>query len=115
MKNSPKNYFHLKSVINIGKAMEKRKKEQKEAIKSLQENYRIDLNGYEQKVNLWNRKLDDEGLKLVSKIRFKKLKSLELSCNEIININCLYRMNLPFLEYIDLSKTRDVYLDYKEE
>ena len=35
--------------------MEKRKKEQKEAIKSLQENYRIDLNGYEQKVNLWNR------------------------------------------------------------
>ena len=99
----PRNYFHLKSVINIGKAMGERIKEQKEAIKSLQENYRIDLNGYEQKVNLWNRKLDDEGLKLVSKIRFKKLKSLDLSCNEITNIKCLYRMNLPFLEYIDLS------------
>ena len=104
--NFPNNYYHLMSVINIGKSMGEKKKGQKEAKQSLRENYNIDLNGYENKINLWNRNLKDEGFKLISKIKFKKLKSIDLSDNNIKNIEYLYRMNLPFLEYLDLSNNQ---------
>ena len=34
---------------------------------------------------------------------FKQLKEIDVSCNEIKNIDCLYEMALPHLEYLDMS------------
>ena len=122
------NYFHIISLINLGKSfeeenkrdpkeidcmirgLEKKKKIQNEAIKSLQEQFKIDLNGEEIKLNLRKRNLGDEGLRLISKIQFKKLKSIDVSGNNITNIDPLNDMNLPDLEYLNMSENeiRDI-------
>ena len=119
--NFPDNYFHIKSLINVAKTideenkrdsrviecminrLEKSYKAQKEAIKSLQNEFNIDLTGNEKKLSLRNRKLGDKGLKLISKIIFKNLKEIDVSENNIINIESLNEMNLPHLEYLNMS------------
>ena len=115
------NYFHIQSLINLGKSIEEENardtkelrwminklenthKAQKDAIKTLQEEFEIDLTGEETKVSLYNRKLGDKGFKLLSLIKFTKLKDLNLAENGISNLEPLYNMNLPELEYINLS------------
>ena len=83
--------------------LEKSYKAQKEAIKSLQSEFNIDLNGNEKKLSLRKRKLGDKGLKLISKIIFKNLKEIDVSENNIKNIEPLNEMNLPHLEYLNMS------------
>jgi Leucine-rich repeat (LRR) protein len=113
--------LHIKSLINVAKTideenkrdsrviecmvnhLEKSYKAQKEAIKSLQNEFRIDLNGNEKKLSLRNRNLGDKGLKLISKIIFKNLKEIDVSENNIKNIEPLNEMNLPHLEYLNMS------------
>ena len=120
--NFQNNYFHIQSIINVGKSLEeenkrdakelecmissleKAHKAQKEAIESLQEKFLIDLNGDEEKLSLRNRELGDEGLRLISKIQFKRLKDIDVSGNNIRNIEPLNNMNLPHLEYINMSE-----------
>ena len=117
----PQNYFHIKSLINVAKTideenkrdsrviecminhLEKSYKAQKEAIKSLQDEFKIDLTGKEKKLSLRNRNLGDKGLKLISKIIFKNLKEIDVSGNKIKNIEPLNEMNLPHLEYLNMS------------
>ena len=117
----PDNYFHIKSLINVAKTideenkrdsrviecmvnrLEKSYKAQKEAIKSLQKEFRIGLTGKETKLSLRNRDLGDKGLKLISKIIFKNLKEIDVSENKIKNIEPLNEMNLPHLEYLNMS------------
>ena len=117
----PENYFHIKSLINVAKAideenkrdsrviecminhLEKSYKAQEEAIKLLQNKFNIDLNGNEKKLSLRNRNLGDNGLKLISKIIFKNLKEIDVSGNNIKNIEPLNEMNLPHLEYLNMS------------
>ena len=116
-----KNYFHIKSLINIGKtikkenerdskeldiiisSLEKSHKIQKEAIKALQEQFKIDLNGKEEKLSLRKRNLGDIGFKLISKILFINLKDIDVSENGIKDIEPLNNMNLPHLEYLNMS------------
>ena len=116
------NYFHIQSIINVGKfieeenkrdakelecmisGLEKAHKAQEEAIESLQQKFLIDLNGDEIKLSLRNRNLGDEGFKLISKIQFKRLKEIDVSKNNIQNIEPLNNMNLPHLEYINMSE-----------
>ena len=76
---------------------------QEEAIKSLKNKFKIDLNGNEKKLSLRNRNLGDKGLKLISKIIFKNLKEIDVSGNKIKNIEPLNEMNLPHLEYLNMS------------
>ena len=115
------NYFHIKSLINIGKTiesenqrdskeldimisgLEKIHKIQKEAIQSLQKEFTIDLNGKEFKLSLGDRKLGDNGFNLISKIQFINLKGIDVSANQIKNIEPLNNMNLPHLEYLNMS------------
>ena len=119
------NYFHIQSLINLGKSLEeegkrdpkelecminrleKSHKAQKEAIKSLQDDFKIDLNGEEIKVYLRKKKpenkLNDRGFKLVSLIQFKRLIDLDVSSNNIQSIEPLNNMNLPHLKYINMS------------
>ena len=114
------NYFHIQSLINVGKSMEEEDKRdsneiecmmneveklhkiQKEAIKSLNK-YKLDFAGNEPKVFLRKREKGDEIFELISKIRFIKLIDLNISECHIKNIDCLKNMNLPFLEFLNLS------------
>ena len=48
-------------------------------------------------------KLNDENIKYLSLIKFNQLKEIDLSENEIIDIEPLCNMNLPFLEFLNLS------------
>lgn len=120
----PRNYFHIKSLINVGKRieeenkrdsgviewvinyLEKSKKSQMEARKSLQTGKRIDLLGNEKKLSLRKRNLGDEELKFISKIIFRNLKEIDLSLNNIKNIEPLNEMNLPHLEYLNMSDNK---------
>ena len=116
------NYFHIQSIINIGKSFEEENKRDakeielminnlpkihkayKEARKKLQHNLSIDLNVYENKLSLRKRNLGDIGMELISKIPFKWLKEIDFSGNNIQNIGPLNNMILPNLEYINLSE-----------
>ena len=120
----PKNYFHIKSLINVGnsseeenkrdpreidlivQSLEKAHKKQQKAIKSLNLNYGIPLDGNETKLSLRKKNLGDKGLKLISKIQFKRLKDIDVSGNNITNIEPLKNMNLPYLEYLNMSENR---------
>ena len=87
--------------------LEKSHKIQEEAIKSLQDQFKIDLNGNERKLSL--RKSDkrpnlgDIGFKLISKIQFLNLKEIDVSDNSIKDIEPLNNMILPHLEYLNMS------------
>lgn len=118
------NYFHIQSLINLGKSMEEEKKRdakelecminglershkaQQEAIKSLQNDFELDFSGEETKVSLRNRNLFDKGFKLISLIQFKRLIDLDVSENNIQNIEALNNMNLPHLKYINMSNNK---------
>ena len=124
----PDNFFHLQSVINIGKSLEeenerngkemenmiyhleKSHKTQQEALEQLNKDFKIDFEGNELKLSLrWKRelerkKLGDVGFQLLSKIQFTDLKDIDVSNNSISNINALNDMVLPHLEYINMSE-----------
>ena len=118
------NYFHIQSLINVGKTIEEENKRdsrviecminrleksynaQKEAIKSLQNEFRLDFTGKEAKLSLRNRNLGDKKFKLISKIIFKNLKEIDVSGNNIKNIEPLNEMNLPHLEYLNMSENQ---------
>ena len=118
------NYFHIQSLINIGKSieeenkrnakelkciingLEKRHKVQQKAIETLQQKFLIDLNGEEEKLPFRKRKLGDNGLQLISQIIFQRLKDINVSGNNIQSIEPLNNMNLPNLEYINLSENK---------
>ena len=118
------NYFHIQSLINVGKTIEEENKRdsrviecminrleisykaQEEAIKSLQNEFTIDLNGNEKKLSLGNRNLGDRGLELISKIIFKNLKEIDISGNNIKNIKPLSEMILPHLEYLNMNNNQ---------
>lgn len=123
------NYYHIQNIINLVNSIEEEKnrdpeifesfvseienkrKEQNNAKESLNinnkikldENYeRVLLCPYEKKIN----EIGDEGFSSISKIMFKQLKEIDVSCNNIKNIDCLYEMILPHLEYLDMSHNK---------
>ena len=118
------NFFHLQSVINIGKSLEdenkrngkemenmiyhleKSHKAQQEALAKLNEDFQIDFEGNELKLSLRGRKLGDIGFQLLSKIQFIDLKDIDVSNNSISNISDLNNMVLPHLEFINMSENK---------
>lgn len=118
------NFFHLQSVINIGKSLEeenkrngkemenmiyhleKSHKAQQEALAKLNEDFQIDFEGNELKLSLRGRKLGDIGFQLLSKIQFTDLKDIDVSNNSISNISDLNNMVLPHLEFINMSENK---------
>ena len=126
--NSKNNYFNILNVINLGKTIKKENERdgklfdyfvksfnknieiQKTAQNTLKKNYKKELDGNEktipsQEENVKEKiiKLGDDGLKLMSQIIFKQLTEIDISDNNIKNIECLKNMSLPFLEYLDMS------------
>ena len=57
-------------------------------------------------LNLKNKNIGDEGLKFLIKIEFNGLKNLDLSNNQISDINILDRVNFKELKNLDLSNNQ---------
>lgn len=117
----PNNYYYIKSLINLGKSIKKESlrdpyllelymygietnyKLQKKAIELLKNKFGIDLNGKEKKLLCRSLNLGDEGFKLISQIQFIFLEKIDISGNNIKNIEPLNLMDLPYLEYLNMS------------
>jgi len=120
------NYYHKKSVINIGKSLVKENlrdsqdiecvsdslkdtyKQQEDAIITLLENNNIYITKKETCLQLINKNLKDDEFKLISLIKFNQLQEINLSENNIKNIESFRKMNLPYLEYLDMSHNKIV-------
>ena len=122
------NYFHLKSLQNLSKTLTNEKerdsndlkfllaafnyeiKISKDAIKKINDfldnDEKIENKREEESLLLIGKNLNDEYIKYISKIKFNQLKEINLSGNEIINIEPLCMMNLPFLEFLNLSNNQ---------
>ena len=108
---NPNNYHHMKSIINLGKSIEEENqnnsnKFKRKSIISLKEKFSISLDGNERILDLRNRNIGDEGLKLISRIKFKNLKILDISKNNIKNIEPLSYMDLPNLKYLKMNDNK---------
>ena len=57
----------------------------------------------EENLFLSNKQINDENIKCLSIIKFNQLKDIDLSYNDITNIEPLSKANLPFLEKLNLS------------
>ena len=115
------NDFFLKSIENIAKSFEEGNKRNSNDIKCLLNGLKKDiensiqaidlllekkgilLNRNEKYLSLYNRELKDEGFRYISQIRFNQLKEIDISSNEIENIEPFNKMSLPFLEFLNLS------------
>ena len=126
----PENYYHVKSIINIGQSIEEeetdiyyddiddvikseifdKKEEEDAAIQELKNKFYITINNKIEELKLKGEKnpihsrwLKDKGFKLISQIRFKNLIELNLARNGIKSCKYLDNMLLPHLEHLDLS------------
>lgn len=115
------NYFYIKSLINVGKSIEKEnswnsqeiefvnelikknKKVSKQYLEELKKKKNIDLKREEKYLDLNNKNLKDEDFKLITMVNFYQLKRIDVSCNQIKNIDYFKEMYLPFLEYLNMS------------
>jgi len=63
---------------------------------------KIKINRQEEILILNGRELNDENIIFISLIKFNQLKDIDLSYNEITNIEPLCNINLLFLELLNL-------------
>ena len=121
MKNIKIIIFFLKSLKNISNSLEKEKLRDSNDLKFLLAafNNEIEISDkaiedfldvkdiliqrQEENLILSNKKLNNENIKCISLIKFNQLKEIDLSENEISNIESFCNINLPFLEFLNLS------------
>jgi len=93
-----RNYKDIKCLLNeYSKSMEISKK----AIKALKKVGKLHI--IDKCVNLRGKVLKDQDFKYLCQIRFNNLKELDISSNNITNIEPLNKLSLPFLEFLNLS------------
>ena len=116
------NYYHMESVINLGKSIEKessRDSKDKDCIlQDLYNSYKFKKDFINEKfkrkktfflshkdsyLHLKSSDLNKDDLKLISLIKFNQLKEIDISNNDLESIDALNYMNLPFLESINLN------------
>ena len=115
------NYNCIQNLINVGNQINfdyesfeylrcmfdkitKNNIEQEKILKELKEKYNLAINGNEKELIIKNnKKLDEKGLELISKIQFKNLEELTISECGIKNVSPLKNMNLSRLRKFDLS------------
>lgn len=97
----------------IKNRLEKLENNKKNIIKSLEEkNIKIKIeeeNKLYKKLYLedkGNKKINNEEFKLITKLYYKNLKEINLSDNQISDIDCLNQMILPHLESLNMSKNQ---------
>ena len=115
------NYFHLKSLKNIHRKLQKEILRDSndlrfllaafnneiefsnKAIAIFDKNTTIKIERQEESLFFSKKKLNDINIMTLSMIKFNQLKEIDLSENEITNIEPISNMNLPFLEFLNLS------------
>jgi len=117
------NYFHLKSIINLGDSLQKGNNRNSKDTKCLLSGLKNDLENSKKIINnlkqskeeikklkiknkhvkLSNKELNCEDFKNISHITFTQLIELDISENKIINIEPFKTMSLPFLEFLNLG------------
>jgi hypothetical protein len=117
------NYFHLKSIINLGESLQKGNKRNSKDTKCLLHGLKNDLenskkiitaltqknegikklNIKEKHINLSKKGLKCDDFKNISHIIFNQLIEMDISENNIINIEPFKTMSLPFLEFLNLG------------
>ena len=123
------NYFHLKSIINLAKSYQESNKRNSKDVKYLLkglskdvENSKKAKNILEEKKTIYlrrdnkfiilnDRELGNQYFKYISQIRFNQLKEIDISGNNINNIEPFKFMSLPFLEFLNLSNNEIKDLD----
>jgi len=118
------NYFHLKSLKNIYISLRKEIVRDSndlkflfavfnneiefsdKAIDVLLKEKDLKIERQEENLILNKKNLYDINIIYLSQIKFNQLKEIDLSDNEITNIELLCNMNLPFLEFLNLSYNR---------
>ena len=114
------NYFHLQSIINLGESLEEGNQRISKDTKCLLyglskdiENSKKATEYFEDKeihifrndkyIDLNEKKLEDKDFKIISHIRFNQLIEIDISENNIKNIEPFKTMNLPFLEFLNMG------------
>lgn len=106
------NYFHNLNIINISQNIDndevmslrnKNNNFEKLLIDYINDKYNTELTGEEINVDLSGKKIGNEGLKMLTQINFINLESLNLSRNEISNLEPLQDFKLMKVKKIDLS------------
>ena len=118
------NYFHLKSVINLGSSLEEGNKRNSKDIKLFLNELSIDIKKSEEAIKVLNdekdiqlyrnkkyislnaKDLGDKYFKYVSQIRFNQLKEIDISENNITDISAFKKMTLPFIEFLNLGHNK---------
>ena len=118
------NYFHLKSLKNISISLKKEAlrdsndlkflfagfnneiKISDKAIEVFNKVSKVDIKREEESLFLSKKNLNDINIISLSMIKFNQLKEIDLSENEIRDIEPISKMSLPFLEFLNLSFNR---------
>ena len=75
-------------------------------ISDFNKKYSINITKDDTKLDLKNKNLKNDGLKMLTRINFPNLKELILSNNDISSFKCLYHSNLKNLEVLKLDNNR---------
>ena len=105
-KNKPiiSSFVHpLSQAQKIIKNVQKDIEEQKKLLKEFNELYKTTLDGNEINIELNNKNIGDSGLKLLSKIKFKRCEKIKLKGNNLKEIEPLVRLCNKKITKIDLS------------
>ena len=115
------NYVHLKNLNNICNSFERENLRDStdlkfvftsfnneieisnKAIDKFLDTKNVKIEREEENLFLSNKQINDENIKCLSIIKFNQLKDIDLSYNDITNIEPLSKANLPFLEKLNLS------------
>ena len=114
------NYLYSKSLINIGKEYNREKVRDSNDFKLLFNDYNNEIINSDEIIEkifedknvcikrdeeslILNNKIDDQYSGLISQIKFNQLKHIDLSENNLTNIEFLNDISLPFLEFLNLS------------
>jgi Leucine-rich repeat (LRR) protein len=82
-----------------------------EKIEKIFDDKNIKIKRQEENLLLNNKQINDENIKLISLIKFNNLKEINLSENEITNIEPLCNINLPYLELLNLSYNKIINIE----
>ena len=128
-KKQKNNYLYLINLNNIFRALEREKyrdsndlklllndfdneiKNSEKAIIKIFNEKDIKIEREEENLLLSNKQINDENIKLISQIKFNNLKEINLSENEITNIEPLCNINLPYLVLLNLSYNKIINIE----
>ena len=123
-KHHPDNYFHNinvqilaksieaensrdpKELENIFKELELNIRIKNDAIKEFKEKYQCEINGDENSLILRHKGINDEALKILSKMKLYNLKEIDLSFNNIKNLEYFENFSTGILESLSLNDNK---------